>query len=166
MTPIIEGLLFCWNKNTVYAPKLIADLSAEQMLLQPAPAEMAPANHPAWIFSHLNIYLPVIECLIRGEPFEDPRDHAFGMLSSPESDPSVYASKEALLESFNAGHRSVVDLLSQQDDAVFQQAVQLPRWAAVMPTVGAALPYLMLNHENQHLGQLSAWRRIQGLPSV
>ncbi|MCH2178135.1 MAG: DinB family protein [Mariniblastus sp.] len=166
MTPIIEGLLFCWNKNTAYAPKLIADLSAEQMLLQPAPSDMAPSNHPAWVLSHLNVYLPVIEHLIRGEAFEDPRNHQFGMLSSPESDPNVYAPKEELLESFMAGHRSVADLLSQESDAVFEQAVQLPRWAAVMPTVGSALPYLMLNHENQHLGQVSAWRRIQGLPSV
>jgi hypothetical protein len=42
----------------------------------------------------------------------------------------------------------------------------LPRWKEIMPTVGIALPYLLLVHENQHLGQLSAWRRVLGLPAV
>jgi hypothetical protein len=35
-----------------------------------------------------------------------------------------------------------------------------------MPQVGIVLPYLMLVHENTHLGQVSAWRRILGLPPV
>lgn len=166
MSPIIEGLLYCWNKNTDYGPKLVADLSDEQMLLQPAPSDRAPSNHPAWVFSHLNVYLPVMQCLIRGKIFADPRDHVFGMLSSPRSDPGIYPTRDALIETFRQGHREVSDLLSNCDDSVFEQAVKLPRWAAVMPRVATALPYLMLNHENQHFGQLSAWRRIQGLSSV
>ena len=166
MPAILDGLLFCWNKNTDYGPKLIADLSDEQMLWQPAPADRAPSNHPAWVFSHLNVYLPVIECLIRGESFEDPREHRFGMLSRPESDPHLYPAKAELIETFQQGHREIAELLSGCDESIFGQPVQLPRWAAVMPNVGSALPYLMLNHENQHLGQLSAWRRIQGMPSV
>ncbi len=166
MPAILDGLLFCWKKNTDYAPKLVADLSDEQMLWQPAPADLAPSNHPAWVFSHLNVYLPVIQCLIRGETFEDPRDHRFGMLSRPESDPQIYPSKAELIETFQRGHREIAELLGGCDESIFEQPVHLPRWAAVMPHVGSALPYLMLNHENQHLGQLSAWRRIQGLPSV
>ena len=47
MSPIIEGLLFCWKKNTDYAPKLVADLSDEQMLLQPAPSENGCGQSPS-----------------------------------------------------------------------------------------------------------------------
>ena len=83
-TSVIEGFLYSWKKNQDYAPKLIADLSEEQMVAQPATDPDAPANHPAWVFSHLNVYLPVICSIIRGEAFEDPKTHRFGMLSKPE----------------------------------------------------------------------------------
>ena len=34
------------------------------------------------------------------------------------------------------------------------------------PTLGDGLVWMIASHENIHLGQLSAWRRVQGLPSV
>ncbi len=161
-----DGLLYCWDKNTQYGPKLVADLTADQMVAQPAPADKSPANHPAWVFSHLNVYLPVMQALIKGENFTDPKEHAFGMLSKPELDAGIYPDKDELIATFVRGHAEVAELLGNASNAVFDQPVHLERWAAVFQTVGVALPYLMLNHENQHFGQISAWRRIQGMPSV
>ena len=163
---VVQGLIFCWQKNVQYAPKLVDDLSEQQMALQIAPEGKTGANHPAWILSHLNAYLPIMQALINGETFEDPKQHPFGMLSKPEADRSIYADKDELINCFVEGHDAVTQLLTDASDSILQQDVMLPRWQAVMPTVAHALPYLMLNHENQHLGQLSAWRRIQGLPSV
>ena len=163
---VIEGYLFAWKKNQDYAPKLVADLTEEQMVAQPALNPGTPVNHPAWVFSHLNVYLPVIRSIIKGEEFADPKEHPFGMLSKPESSRQVYAAKQQLVEEFVDGHVQVVELLGQADDSVFDQHVLLPRWKEIMPSAAIALPYLMFNHENGHLGQLSAWRRIQGLPSV
>ena len=165
-SPIIEGYLYAWKKNLEYAPKLVADLSEEQMVAQPAPDHDAPANHPAWVLSHLNVYLPVMASIIKGEAFEDPKEHQFGMQSKPEASRDVYAATEELLQKFVAGHEQVAELLGNADDSVFATQVKLPRWEKVMPNAGCALPYLMFNHENGHLGQVSAWRRIQGLPSV
>ncbi len=166
MSNIINGLLYAFKKNLEYAPKLVADLSEAQMTAQPAADVSAPANHPAWVFSHLNIYLPIIEAIIEGEEFEDPREHPFGMLSKPSPDRSLYAAKQELVETFVSGHEQIIGRLEASDDSVFDTEVKLPRWQSLMPNAGIALPYLMLNHENLHLGQLSAWRRIQGLPSV
>lgn len=166
MSTAIAGLLFGWQKNAEYGPKLVADLTDEQLVLQPAPANQAPANHPAWVFSHLNAYLPVIEAIIAGNEFEDPKQHAFGMLSKPQADRSLYPAKEELVTAFTTGHERIAKLLQSADDSILEQAIQLPRWQSVMPTAGIALPYLMLNHENMHLGQLSTWRRVQGMPGV
>jgi hypothetical protein len=166
MSQAIQGLLFCWKKNLDYAPKLIADLSGEQMVAQPASDPDAPSNHPAWVLSHLNVYVPIVAAIIEGKEFEDPKGHQFGMQSKPSSDQSIYAPKAELLAEFVSGHERVVELLNAADDSVLEQQVKLPRWSTVMPTAGIALPYLMLNHENMHLGQVSAWRRIQGMPSV
>lgn len=88
------------------------------------------------------------------------------MLSKPEVSRDVYPSKQELLDVFLEGHDQVATLLTGADDSVLANAVQLPRWQEIMPTAAIALPYLMFNHENLHLGQLSAWRRVQGLPSV
>lgn len=162
----IDGLLFCFDKNKQYGSNLVADLTAEQMVAQPAPAGKAPANHPAWVLSHLNAYLAVIPSVIQGEEFEDPKHHPFGMLSQPENNPSIYASKEELIDAFVCGHEEVAVLLGNASPEILDQPISLPRWAPVFKTVGVALHYIMLNHENMHLGQISAWRRIQGLPSV
>ena len=162
----IDGFLFAWNKNRSYGANLISDLDESQMALQIAPDGKAAANHPAWVFSHLGLYIPVIEAIIKNESFEDPKGHQFGMESKPTSDASVYASKEQLAADFDAGHERVAQLLQEVGDVVLDYKIKLARWEPVMPTASLALPYLMLNHENIHLGQLSAWRRIQGLASV
>ena len=162
----IDGFLFAWNKNRAYGANLISDLDESQMTLQIAPDGKAAANHPAWVYSHLNLYIPVIEAIIKDEAFEDPKGHPFGMNSKPASDASVYASKEQLAEDFDAGHERVAKLLQEASDEVLDNKIKLPRWEPVMPTAAVALSYLMLNHENIHLGQISAWRRIQGLASV
>lgn len=165
-SPIIDGYLFAWKKNQDYGANLVADLSNDQMVTQPATDPDAPSNHPAWVLSHLNVYLPIISSIIKGEAFDDPKGHQFGMTSKPEASRDVYASNEELVQNFIAGHEQVAELLGNVDDSVFAKEIQLPRWKEIMPVAGVALPYLMFNHENGHLGQLSAWRRIQGLPSV
>jgi len=166
MSALIDGLLLAWQKNSEYAVKLVSDLSQDQMTLQPAPTDKAPANHPAWILSHLNVYIPVICNIIDGKTFDDPKAHQFGMDSKPEADASIYASKEDLIQEFVAGHEKVTNVLKSADPACMDQDIVLERWKSIFPKSGIALPYLMLLHENCHLGQLSAWRRIQGMPSV
>ncbi len=166
MSIAVQGLQFGLKKNLDWAQRLTADLSPEQMTLQPPGERAAPVNHPAWIFSHLNVYLPVMTALLRGELFEDPKFHPFGMQSKPEENATLYPSKLELLSAWQAGHDEISQLLATATDATLQQPVMLPRWKEIMPTVGIALPYLLLVHENQHLGQLSAWRRVLGLPAV
>lgn len=166
MSAIIDGLLYSWNKNLEYGPKLVADLSEEQMTLQPAPDGKPASNHPAWVFSHLNVYIPIIGSLIEGKEFEDPKPHRFGMQSKPESGSGIYAPKQQLVDEFVKGHERVASLLKEKGSDCLDQDVKLERWKPVMPKVAIALPYLMLVHENNHMGQVSAWRRIQGMPSV
>lgn len=166
MSAIIDGLVNGFDKNKSYGERLLSDLSNEQMTMQPAGDRELPTNHPAWTFSHMNIYLPVIQAVIKGEPFEDTKGHRFGQESQPQSDPSLYATRDEILQEWVNGHEQVCELLSNSTDAVFEQPIELERWREIMPNAGILLPYLMLNHENQHLGQISTWRRVMGLPRV
>mgnify|MGYP001013576431 FL=1 len=69
-----------------------------------------------------------------------------------------------LLENYQAGVQSVLYRLERSTPAVLSNPVSLPRWQSRMPVAEKALPYLMLVHENQHIGQISAWRRAMQLP--
>ena len=162
MSLFANSLLIAWNKNRDYAQKLVADLGDEQMVVQPVPG----TNHPAWIFSHLNAYHPVMRALMRGQVFDDPIGHKFGMKSAPISDVSVYLPKVELMAEFQQGHDQIVKIVESAANSAFEQPMTLERWKASFPAVGNAMAYLMLLHESLHLGQLSAWRRVQGLPAV
>ncbi len=157
-----ESLLYSWGKNGDYASRLVADVPDDRMAHQPA----AAMNHPAWVLCHLNIYHPVIVALLRGQTFDDPKGHQFGMQSKPVADGSVYPAKNELIGAFTRGHDEVAQALRAADPSALDADMSLERWKPVMPKVGIALGYLMFLHESIHLGQISVWRRVQGLPSV
>ena len=155
-----EIILHGHSRLMDYARKLTVDIKPEQMADQPQPG----MNHPAWIFAHLNVYVPVINSIILGEEFPDPKDHKFGIGSILSPNLSDYPDQEELYETFFKGNEKAATSLSEKGPSVFKTATTLPRWQANMPTAGHVLGYLMLGHQGVHLGQLSAWRRVQGLP--
>ncbi len=163
----VETLLLPLRVHADQGVKLTADLTPEQMLGRPGePATGLAVNHPAWILAHLNCYLPVAAGLLDGSTPEDPKDHRFGMNSRPETDASVYPDKAALVAAWTAGHTRIFDLLAEADDAAIGRDMPVERWKPKFPTVGHALGYLLIHHEGYHLGQLSAWRRVIGLPAI
>ncbi|QDU71734.1 DinB superfamily protein [Mucisphaera calidilacus] len=157
-----QTLLTGWNANGDYAQRLVADLKEDQWTHQPGPG----MNHPAWVLAHLTAYLDVLEQLLTGGTPADPKDHPFGMQSKPESDLGIYGTPEALVAAYVKGHEAVAGALENADEAAIQRAMPIERWTGRFPKVGDLLGYVMLVHEATHLGQLSAWRRVQGLPSV
>ena len=47
-----------------------------------------------------------------------------------------------------------------------QMAFQPAAVRGFLPTLGDSFVFVMAAHENMHLGQLSAWRRVQGMGRV
>lgn len=157
-----QSLLIGWAANGDYAQRLVADLEGDQWVKQPGPG----MNHPAWILAHLSLYHGVLATLLRGGTPEDPKGHRFGMQSKPEADASVYGDPAELVARFVTGHVEVTAALEAADAAALQRAMPIERWATRFAKVSDLLGYVMLVHEATHLGQLSAWRRVQGLASV
>jgi hypothetical protein len=163
MSIMIDALLTGWDRNLDYARKLLADVPAEKLADQPVPE----INHPAWTFSHISAYHDVMVRLVTGQKLAvDPKDQPFGMLTKPVADLSVYPPKTQLLDNFVRGHEAVSAALRRADPAALEAPIPLERWHKAFGKVGVALAYLMLVHESQHLGQVSVWRRVQGLPRV
>lgn len=166
MHPLVAGLLFGLEKNHAWALSLVADLDDGQMVLEPPGSRPRPMNHAAWVLCHLKTYRPIVAQLIRGASFPDPLDHPFGMKSFPQPDRSLYPPKDAILGELETGRGLVESALRDSTDATWAAPVTLVRWQSRWTSVGMGVPFLLLNHENMHLGQLSAWRRALGLPMV
>ncbi len=163
--PLARAVLITWRRNNTYAQRLVEDLPVGAMLAQP-PGLPAVMNHPAWILAHLNLYAGLAVRLARGEPFDDPAEHRYGMKSRPLADAAAYPGKAELVGEWRRWHEEGETALLGVSEAVTGSPTPLARWGAAHPTVGDMLVALMVKHESGHLGQLSAWRRAMGHPSV
>ena len=162
--PLAAAVLITWRRNGAYATRLVGDLAPEQYFAQPVAGRVL--NHPAWVFSHLNIYTRICTAMLRREPFGDPIDAKYGQKSEVSLDPSDYIPGPDLLASYNALHTEAEHALMLAAEGIFATANPLERWRAMNPTVGDMIVTLMVKHESSHLGQLSAWRRALGLARV
>ncbi len=127
-------------------------------------------DHPAWILCHLCLYHPAILGLVRNEPFQDssqrPDASRYDEGSTPVDDMLQYLRKATLVEEFTQGHKAISAALGQSRPGALEAPSSLDRWRQAFGTAGRALAYLMLVYESVHLGQISTWRRVQGLPCV
>jgi len=164
MTPIAAAILITWQRNGAYGLRLIGDLAPGQWIEQPVDGHAM--NHPAWVFSHLNLYAAIAVRLCRGEAFEDPAEHAYGAKSEPLASIDAYPPRGRMIEHWTRLHEDGAAALRAISDAVTSAPNPLERWRTMHPTVGDMLVTLMVKHESGHLGQLSAWRRAMGLPRV
>ncbi|MBX3357362.1 MAG: DinB family protein [Phycisphaeraceae bacterium] len=162
--PLVSAILRTWDRQRDYAARLVADLSNADMVSQPVPG--VTMNHPAWVFSHISVYPPVLAAILQGQSFEDPIKHRYGRDSRPLNDIAEYPRKAALMDTYLRLHDELARVLEQAESAVLAAPIPLERWKQRFPYVGDAIVHLMIDHESGHLGQVSAWRRAGRRPSV
>ncbi|MFO0811486.1 MAG: DinB family protein [Gemmataceae bacterium] len=146
-----------------YAQRLAADIPEEKMAHQPAP----DMNTPLWVLTHLAICTDYAAELLGGTkvcPESWHRD--FGPFSKVGEHQGPVGTKAEILAALAAGHARVTELAKTPDSAAMAQANPFEFVRKPLPTVGLLLAHLLTTHEAIHLGQLSAWRRVQGMPSV
>jgi hypothetical protein len=161
---LIEATLAQWNEIREYAQNLVADLTQEDMIAQPVSGVVM--NHPSWVFSHLGVYGPMCANMFRDELAEDPINHRFGRNSRPESDASVYLSKDQLVAHFVDGYDDAAAALRDMDPARLNEPTPIERFLPRFPTIAYLPTQFFLKHTSTHLGQLSAWRRAGRRPPV
>ncbi len=156
-------LLHTWNLNLGYAKRLVADVPDDTMALQPAPG----MNHAAWVLGHLACTAEMLGAMIGVRP-TCPTDWAarFDWNSSPSSDASQYPSKATLLQALEDAHATIAAALPDVPQSRWQETTPLEAVRGFLPTLGDCFVFVMAAHENMHLGQLSAWRRVQGMGRV
>ena len=161
---MIEALLVVYGKNLDYTRRLVADIPDTKACTQPSPK--SPMNHAVWVLGHLALTADSYGAQL-GLPATAPKEWPamFGGASKP-TDGAGCPAKTALLKALEEGHARVAEAVRGKDAAFWQTPPADEKRRQRFPTMGHFLVHILVNHEAIHLGQLSAWRRVQGLPSV
>jgi uncharacterized damage-inducible protein DinB len=163
---MLESYLATIGHTRTMTLKLVSDLTDEQMVVQPAPK----VNHPAWVLGHLLQVDCAFLQLITGEAppafIDDAWRATYGAKSEPVGDRSKYQPKQFYIEKLAAVREKIVAKLKGMTPEDFHQPHPDPARRERFPTVGHAVMLYGTWHEAYHSGQLSTWRRVQGLPAV
>lgn len=161
---MIEAFIATLNLTRGSTLKLVADLTDEQMTLQPAPK----TNHPAWVLGHLY----QVDCnflnLIGGKApeLEANWKDVYGGGSVPVADKSKYKPKAWYLDHMAPVRKAIVERLAVMSATDLAKPHPDPTRRERFPTVGHTVYMYGTWHEAYHAGQLSTWRRVLGLSAV
>jgi hypothetical protein len=124
-------------------------------------------NSPRWIFGHL-VIAANMGLQILGKPLVCPESwmKAFGPGSDPATPPTPVPNRAELLSLFDASHAALREAIQTLPPEQLQAPSPFAPAAKLIPTLGDLLGHLLTTHAMLHLGQLSAWRRLRGLPPV
>jgi hypothetical protein len=146
-----------------YADMLVADIADADFVLQPLPG----TNHPAWILCHLSMAADGVVGLLGGEKLT-PADWStrYGRDSKLSSERADYPSRDEILRLFRETHARARELAARADPERVVRPNPNSRLRSNLPTIGDMCTFLLTGHLGTHLGQLSAWRRMRGLPPL
>ncbi len=160
MVPELAG---CFDRTVAFLRDSVADLSDEEIVLQPP----GVPNHAAWTLGHIIHSCQAMAGELGVEPWLPSEwESQFGYGSSPAALISHHPGKAALLEALgDASHRLRTALVRMDETAL---AEPLPDEAVreILPTKGHALLQIVAAHTAFHAGELTVWRRAIGRPPV
>jgi hypothetical protein len=146
-----------------YCQRLVGDIADLRLAEQPAPG----VNHPAWVIGHLAWTADrVLEKLGAPETLAPEWKTLFGRGSTPSSSRAVYASKDELLRALERAYEQLRQKAASLSPEQLAEPTTDPRAKETLPTLNDIVTFVMTGHMGVHLGQISAWRRMIGLPSL
>ncbi len=163
MSHPLESAQRLFNRSQDYLRKLIADLSDAQMLIQP----YGQMNTPAWILGHLAIVNDYTLVTIGQPKVCDKSWHdLFGPETPPKADAMHGITKQQLLTKYEEGHAAIAKTILATPESLLTTPHTIDFLRPWLVNNQDLLTHLLTTHVCVHLGQLSAWRRAQSLPSV
>jgi len=155
-----EHVARTYQFNLGLVRRLVGDLTPDQMALQPG----GVINHPAWTLGHLVMTADSLAAFLGLESqAPDGWDKTFATGGTPSGDPSVYPSKDELLDALTVQHERVAEAVRAADPASFARPHPNEKLRQHFPTAGDMVVFVMTSHEMNHVGQIAAWRRAAGL---
>ncbi len=161
---MIPELVGSFDRSLLFMRGLIADLSDEEMVLQPPGAP----NHAAWTLGHVIQSCQAIAGELGVGPWlPDDWEARFGYGSAPAAAADSGGScKAALLAALVDAATRLRAVLLATDESRLKDPLPDEKTREILPTLGDALLQVVSAHTAFHAGQLAAWRRAIGRPPV
>ena len=159
MKTTLHSFAYCLD----YLHEQVADVASADMVTQPK----GIANHPAWVIGHLT-YACQLLCGAMGVSSWLPDDwtRRFGTGSVPVPDARAYETKEQALAVLRDAQARVTRAVEALDEARLDAPFPDESLHDVFPTIRHALTQVLVGHTAMHVGQLTVWRRVMGLPPM
>ncbi|MEM9882821.1 MAG: DinB family protein [Planctomycetota bacterium] len=147
-----------------YGDGLLADIDAGDAFRPVAEG----GHHPAWIVGHLATIGGRGIAMLGGDSPVDDNDWGprFGIASEPSVGQADGPGWEELVGAWHTVHEVTEALVGHIADERLDAPNPIERRRDVLPTVRDMAGFVFTAHESLHLGQLSAWRRVQGRPRL
>ncbi len=162
------------SRTADLAQGLLTGVTAENFARMPqADGKAINTNHPSFIYGHLSFYPSYIfdlmgkdgSAIAIPEGWEDLFKHGVDCKDDVNGD--IYPPMDEVLAYFKKAHEAVIEMINSCDDETLTKAFEGEGWHVDFAGTPAALTTFMLHsHYMFHLGQMSAWRRCVGLPSL
>jgi hypothetical protein len=157
-----------------YAEKLLVGVTPERFARQPVGRDgLVNTNHPAFILGHLSIYPSWTLSIIGVEDpgFTNPGgfDELFSYDATcrDDADGTIYPAMDAVTAHFfDANARMFAAIAEMPDEHLAAPHGQADEFFQQFPSRAAFAMFMSGPHQFTHLGQLSAWRRCEGLGSA
>lgn len=160
---MLKYVLVAADLNRDYARRLVADIPDDKMCVQPTPG----VNHAAWVLGHVAFVFDSMIRVFDQKPVMPPEwTDVFNLASKPSGERSHYPSKAELWDAYEKTYLRIVEAVKAAPAEFFEREFPNPKLRPTLPTIGVAMVHILTSHQAGHFGQLSAWRRMQGLPNV
>jgi len=160
---MVPELVMCFDRSLSYIRELVAELTDEEMVLQPP----GVPNHGAWTIGHITYSCEQIARELGVEPWlPDDWEQQFGYGSTPSLIAKRYSGKSAGLAALEDAGRRLRAALVGIDESTWTRPLPDEQVREILPTMADALIQIMAAHTAFHAGQLAAWRRVIGRPPV
>ena len=155
-----------------YAKRLLVGIPVDRFARFAAPGkQVVDSNHPAFILGHLSLYpLNVLRLLGKDTTPVQPTDRFVALFSKDakcqdDAHGIIYPSMQEVSNVFFSTYEIALSAMRDATDS--QLAAENPvdnPLKQVCLTLGSMLGFYLTGHVAMHLGQLSTWRRMEGMP--
>lgn len=146
-----------------YLSLLVDDIPDTAFTNQP----MGYLNHPAWQIGHLTWAADGLVGALGGQSSLDGAWNArFAAGSRPTVDRANYPAKSELIAALDGRRNAAAALLRGATPEQLAAPNPVPILAPRLPSLGHFALFVLLFHESTHLGQLSTWRKLSGMPEA
>ncbi|SMP58844.1 DinB superfamily protein [Neorhodopirellula lusitana] len=153
-----------------YIERLLKDIQPDQFArFASVGGTLVQSNHPAFILGHLSIYPSRIVEELGGDASSiEPSEKYLALFSKDatcldDPDNTLYPPMDEVVAKFFAAHQAAIDAVLAADDSALTAENPNERMRAKFATKGGIYAFYLGGHTMLHVGQFSAWRRMQGL---